>query len=122
MRSKYPCITTNDTIIKLDTSYDFIELQCNDKIVNNFDTIYLTKYKTEIKENKIIGVPVKTKLIYKYLRDSAEINLLEYRLKACQEEKDKLSNKSENKSDWNKWLLVILGISLVINTIQFFKK
>lgn len=124
-RLYYPCIS-RDTDILHDTSYDFIEVACPPNIVTDVDTIFIEKFKYQTKiinqPARTVAVPTITKIINKYIRDSAEINLLEYRLEQCTIDNINYQRKYDNKSDWIKWLLIILASSLIINTLLLYNK
>ena len=126
-RTHYPCFDVKDSIVVHDTSYDFIEIQCpQDESHSKIDTIWLEKWRRpKIDKNKIgqlVAVPMTTKIVNTYIRDSSEVNLLEYRLKKCAEENQMIIKKNDGKADWIKWLLIILAISLLLNVILITKK
>ena len=125
-RTYYPCYNVKDTTVVHDTSYDFIEIQCPDVQESKFDTIWADKWRVKKvygnKPMKFISVPTVTKIVNSYIRDSAEVNLLEYRLKNCTEEQVALWHKNDAKSTWIKWLIILLAVSLVGNIIQLQKK
>lgn len=126
-RTKYPCKLV-DSIVKYDTSYDFVEIQCPDYSQVN-DTIYLTKYvnskaynlsnngksKTDKPQPKqMIANRTITKEVIRDVIDSACYKEVDVYI---QQNKD-LSMTINDKNDWIKWLLIILCISILINFIQ----
>ena len=126
-RTMYPCFDVMDTIIQHDTSYDFIEIQCPENNLMRLDTVWVEKYKKLKMVNvdkpfRVIAVPGITKIVNSYIKDSAEINLLEYRLKNCTEDSVKLWKSNDKKSTWIKWLIILLAISIIANILQYFKK
>jgi len=119
-RDKYPCILV-DSIVKLDTSYEFVEIQCPDFVSPSPDTIYkIVRSKTDLSKIvkpqpiKVITVKTITKEVVRDVIDSA-----------CYVQAENLINENKNlsmtindKNDWIKWLLIILCVSILINFIQ----
>ena len=122
-RSYYPCMDVKDTTIVHDTSYDFIEVQCPEQQSSKIDTIWANKLVVKKVDSdvitKYVSVPTITKIINSYIRDSAEVNLLEYRLKSCTEDNVSLYEKNDSKSSWIKWLIILLAVSLLGNFAQY---
>jgi len=125
-RTYYPCFDVRDTTVVHDTSYDFIEIQCPEEQLSKIDTIWADKWRVKKvygdKPMKFVSVPTVTKIINSYIRDSAEVSLLEYRLKSCNETNVSLYQKNDAKASWIKWLIIILAVSLIGNIIQLQKK
>lgn len=124
-RTYYPCFDERDTVILHDTSYDFIEVVCPPDMLTKLDTIFVDKFKYRTKTvnqpSRFVAVPSITKIVNSYIRDSAEINLLEYRLKKSTEDNVELWRKSDSKSTWIMWLIILLAVSLLGNFIQMKK-
>lgn len=121
-RDKFPCITMPvDSFTK--TEYDFIEIKCPDvsSAVAKPDTLFIhenTKPKTYIVyKNRFIATPQTTKTIVKTIKDSAEIASYQYKINNAQKLSSKLTDKLDNKSNWIKWLLIILSISIIGNIL-----
>jgi len=122
-RDKFPCKETDvDSVVK--TEYDFIEIKCPDQAepVQVIDTLYLTKParpKTYIVyKNKFVAIPTTTKIITKIVRDSS----CEILLKKSVETQQNYVRKNEKQADWIKWLLILLGISIISNILFAFNK
>ena len=116
-RDKYPCKAI-DSIVKTDTSYDFIEIQCPDINSKVTDTLYLTKYvKTIIDKSKPYKV-IETKTITKEVVRNVIDSACYLQLEGLTNENKNLDMTINDKNDWIKWLLIILCISILINFIQ----
>lgn len=118
----FPCNTKTDSVIKVDTMYQYIEVSCppTDTIQSN-DTIYLDKVKNVVKTNvvrKIVGIPSKSVIITKYVQDSAKLKSLYLTISQTQQENKDCANKQEKKSEWIKWLIICLCASIILNIIQ----
>lgn len=128
LRKAFPCITKIDTVVKVDTGYDFIEIQCPDQIepVTKIDTIVINK----VTKNKVylpgkivkVGAQKETITITKLVRDSAEIYLLNKQIKDLTDGRIVDHQKIKNRNKWILWLLVALVISLLFNFIKFNRK
>lgn len=124
-REKFPCLTTSDTLIKLDTAFEFIEIQCPEtpgQIVKT-DTVYLKtpgQIRTIKSEGKTVIVPQivnKTTEVKIRVRDSADLFLL-----AKEKEKNAdLKRKIERKNDWILWLFFMLLLSIVFFVFNLLK-
>lgn len=125
-RTYYPCYDVRDTTVVHDTSYDFIEIQCPDVQESKFDTIWADKWRVKKvygnKPMKFVSVPTITKIVNSYIRDSAEVNLLEYRLEQCTITNIEYQRRLDKKGEWIKWLLILLACSLILNAILIPKK
>ena len=117
-RLKFPCKETSiDSITK--TEYDFIEIKCPDQPEpkTTIDTLYInkpTKPKTYIiTKDKFVALPSTIKVITKLIKDSS----CEILLKKSETDVQYYVHKSEKQSEWIKWLLVLLGISFIINLL-----
>jgi hypothetical protein len=122
-RDKFPCKETDvDSTVKIE--YDFIEIKCPEQAepVEVIDTLYLTKPsrpKTYIVyKNKFVAIPSTTKTITKIVRDSS----CEILLKKSVEGQQILVRKNEKQADWIKWLLILLGISIIGNILFAYNK
>ena len=120
---KFPCKETAiDSIIK--TEYQYIEIKCPDQKepVEVIDTLYLTKPsmpKTYIMyKDKFVAIPSTTKIITKVVKDSS----CEILLKKSVEAQQNYVGKNEKQADWIKWLLILLGISIIGNILFAFNK
>lgn len=120
VHKEFPCEEKPAEVIH-DTSYDFIEIACqdalNDTIYKN-DTIILPvhlKPKTiEVYKNKIIKIPSEKIYVTKIVKDSAEMTILHTKINQLQKDKDELNIKLEKKNEWIKWLLIVLAGLLLI--------
>lgn len=122
-RAFYPCYDVRDTTILHDTSYDFIEVQCPDVQLSKIDTIWADKWRVKKvygdKPMKFVSVPTITKVVNSYIRDSAEINLLEYRVERCTIDNIEYQRRLDKKGEWIKWLIILLAVSLLGNIMQY---
>ena len=111
-RDNFPCIEkSNDTIIKTDTAYVDVEVECPPQdtfIIKKNDTIRVEGKSIIVK--KKVPLPQHTITITKVIKDSAEIKVLAVENQNCKDE-------VERKWQWIKWLFVILVCSLILNTI-----
>jgi hypothetical protein len=116
LRERFPCKTiSNDTIIKLDTSY--FEVQCDpihDSLYHT-DTVFIqSKPRTyEIKNRKFFAVPNKQTIITKIVADTA----CDVLYRESQRKADKLTTDYISAQNWIKWLLVILIASILLNIL-----
>jgi len=127
-RGKFPCIIGKDTILRVDTTYDFIEILCPDNPIDG-DTIYVDvagpvqylagpiKYMPG--KTQYVKTPTITKTVTKYVKDSAEIYLLSQNIKDCQAEQIKAENQAKNRLYWVWWLFVALTVSLIFNFAKY---
>lgn len=128
LRKAFPCITKVDTVVKIDTGYDFIEIQCPDtpQPVVKVDTVIIdrkTKEKVYLTGKIVrVGAPKETITITKLVKDSAEIFLLNKQIKDLTDGKLIDNQKIKNRNKWILWLLVALIISVLFNVIKFNRK
>lgn len=122
-RDKFPCKESGiDSVTKIE--YDFIEVKCPDQPEQSqvIDTIYLTKQskpKTYILyKDKFVAIPTTTKIVTKIVRDSSCELLLSKSVADVQ----KYVHKNEKQSDWIKWLLIMLAVSIFGNILFTFNK
>lgn len=119
---KYPCTEEGDSTIIYDTVYRDIEVLCPPtSIINIHDTIYKDgkRYPPLIKT--IVSVPVPQKTIIKWYEDSAKIKLYSIENNKLKSDLNNCGKKKESKSEWIKWLLICLGVSVILNLIQLRK-
>lgn len=120
----FPCNPRTDTFINTQTDYKYIDVICPPKDSITEDTIYLdkivnkTKYKTI---TKVVGVPTKTITVTKYITDSAKLKTINIEYTQALAELKNCAGKNEKKSDWIKWLIICLGISIILNILQLRK-
>jgi hypothetical protein len=116
-RNKYPCKVA-DSIVKIDTSYDFVEIQCPEINGPVNDTIYLTKYVKSVidksKPYKVVEIKTVTKEIVRDVIDSACYKEVDVYI----QDNKKLGEKISTKNDWIIWLLILLFVSLLVNFLQ----
>jgi len=118
----FPCKTKSDSVIKVDTMYQYIEVVCppTDTIQSN-DTIYIDKIKNTTKTNivrKLVAIPSKSVIVTKYVEDSAKLRSLYLSISQAQKENKDCVDKQEKKSEWIKWLIICLCASIILNIIQ----
>jgi hypothetical protein len=124
VKERFPCNPRTDTIINTQTDYKYMEVICppKDSIVE--DTIYLDKIvnKTNYKTiTKVVGVPTKTITVTKYITDSAKLKSINIEYTQTIAELKNCAGKNEKKSEWIKWLIICLGISIILNILQLRK-
>jgi hypothetical protein len=130
-RAKFPCIIGKDTILRVDTTYEFVEILCPDNPIDG-DTILIDvpgpvqylpgpiKYMPG--KLQYVKTPTITKTVTKYVKDSAEIYILTQTAKECQAEQIKAQNKATNRMYWIWWLFMALTVSLLFNFVKFTRK
>ena len=130
-RGKFPCVVGKDTILRVDTTYDFVEILCPDNPIDG-DTILIDvpgpvqylpgpiKYLPG--KLQYVKTPTITKTVTKYVKDSAEIYLLTQTAKECQASQLKAENRAKNRMYWIWWLFVALTVSLLFNFVKFSRK
>lgn len=121
----FPCNTKSDTIVQTKIDYKYIDVVCPPIDSSNLlDTIYLDKIKVVNKTSVIkrtIALPSKVITITKYFEDSAKIKSLSLANSQTKEEIKKCGDKKDKLSEWNKWLIICLACSVILNIIQFRK-
>jgi hypothetical protein len=119
---KYPCTEKSDSTILYDTVYRDIEVLCPPQsTIDIHDTIYRDGKKLPPLIKTIVSVPVPQKTIIKWYEDSAKIKIYAVQNAKLIGELSDCGKKKENKSEWIKWLLICLGISVILNLIQLRK-
>ena len=120
VHKEFPCEERPAEVIH-DTSYDFIEIACQDyknDTIYKVDTVLLpVHFKPKIIEvykNKIIKIPSEKIYVTKIVKDSAEMTILHTKINQLQKDKDELNIKLEKKNEWIKWLLIVLAGLLLI--------
>jgi len=135
---KYPVIMIEtDTVVVVE--YDFIEIECPpvqkpEWILKKDSTGSISKhgvitYKKAIKRGIVrvdtmpikvkVKTPITTKVITKYVKDSAQIASISSQLKDCNDETSKLRKKLDKRNSLMLWLVIALALSAIINIIQF---
>ena len=120
-RQHFPCITT-DSIYSADTLYKYLSVICPPD-TSQTDTIYLDKIvnKTNTK-TRVIAIPSKTITITKRIEDSAQVNIIQSQLNIANQNLEKYRTRMEKKSEWIKWLLIALIVSLIANFILLYTR
>lgn len=121
-RQNYPCIDGSiDTIIRYDTSYEFIEVNCNDAgDLPNIDTNgVVTKFRYITKK---VMIPSKTIYITKKVEDSAKISVLTAQIGELKAENDKLSQSATKRKIWLYSFLKALIVSVLLNIFFIYSK
>lgn len=134
-RAWFPCITTaSDTISKIDTLYDFIQLECPEYDINEpksgkVDTIYKDKPPVNFliptrspagTRPVIVGLnkyPT-TKYITQKVEDSAKIFLMQRQVSDYQATVVERDATIKEVKKHRTWFLILLIISLAFNIIQ----
>jgi len=111
--------------VQTKVDYKYIDVICPPIDSSSLsDTVYLDKIKVVTKTNIIkrtIALPSKTITITKYFEDSAKIKSLSLANSQTQEEIKKCEDKKDKLADWNKWLIICLACSIILNIIQLRK-
>lgn len=110
----YPVvIKATDTITEVE--YDSIIVDCSP--VKIIDTIRTTTL-VNSGQKKVV---VQTKTIYntitKYVKDSAAVQQYKLLYDNCVQSSALSNQKMERKSEWIKWLLIALGLSVILNIL-----
>lgn len=114
-RKDFPCTTTAiDTIVTVDTLFDFLEVECTPQVItDSFETVYV----------KTVKVPQKVVTIrtIQKVEDSAKILTMYAQLQKAaamiaQERKVSATYKMESENNrkernwWRKWCLITWGV------------
>lgn len=125
VNQKFPCNIKADTIVQTKVDYKYIDVICPPvDSASLLDTIYIDKIKVVNKTNVVkrtIALPAKTITITKYFEDSAKIKSLTIANSQAQEQLKECSKGKESSANWNKWLIICLACSIILNIIQFRK-
>lgn len=127
-------ITSNDTITQIE--YDSIIVDCppvkTDWVLQKDSTGNYSKqgvitYKKSnhrglvrtdtIKGKKVLQTKTIINTITKYVKDSAAVQHYKLLLDNCVDSSTLSNQKIERKSEWIKWLLIALGISVILNIL-----
>ena len=121
-RQLFPCINGKvDTIVKVDTTYEFIEIACPD-VQNDIDTTIITKHNPIRFVTKKVLIPSKTIYITKKVEDSAKISILTAEIADLKANNAKLSESYATRKMWLYSFLKALIVSLLINAFLLYKK
>ncbi len=121
-RKAFPCITTNvDTFItSLDTT---ILVDCPDTSSTQYFTLHDTTFIKGKEIIKTIKVPVKVTLpakeIVKYVKDSADIIVINTKLNIADKKIEELEGKVKNKNKYILWLIILSVILGGTNYLQW---
>jgi hypothetical protein len=104
--------------IKIDTAYEFFDLECPDELVRidtviGKDTIILTKFV----KTKSVQTKVPTKTVTITIKDTASLRIAAIEVQKYKDNADKLSGKLTSTRNWLLWLVVALAISVCLNVI-----
>lgn len=137
---QYPAqVRDGDTIVKIE--YDFIEIECPpvqkpEWILKKDSTGSISKhgvitYKKAIKRGIVrvdtmptkvkVKTPIITKVVTKFVKDSAQIASISSQLKKCEEDSKESMKKLDKRNSFILWLVVALALSAIINIIQLKK-
>ena len=127
IRKSFPC-TNVDTVVKTETQYDFIEIQCPDtaKVIDHkIDTIIIgnnvVKRIYVPGKNVVVGGKTEIRTVTIKVKDSAEIYLLNEALKNAQLNEQKLQKKISKQLSIIWILILALVISLFFNVLKWTK-
>lgn len=125
VNKNFPCKIKADTIVKTKLEYKYMDVICPPAdSLNSGDTVYIDKVKTIYKNSvvkKVVALPSKTITITKYVEDSAKIKSLTLANSQAQAELKKCTDKKDKSAEWNKWLIICLACSIILNVIQLRK-
>lgn len=116
LQKEYPCIDKkSDTTFIYDTTYQSkIDTFIIENPILSVDTII--KKDTIFRQSKERIVTI-TKTIIQKIEDSSKLTIAANQLSIANKKLDKFIGKSEQKSEWIKWLLIILCISIIFNIL-----
>ena len=116
LQKEYPCIDKkSDTTFIYDTSYQTkIDTFIIENPIISIDTII--KKDTIFRQSKERVITI-TKTIVQKIEDSSKLSIASNQLNLVNKKLEKFIGKSEQKSEWIKWLLIILCISIIFNII-----
>lgn len=115
-QKEYPCIDKkSDTTFVYDTSYQTkIDTFIIENPIISVDTIL--KKDTIFRQSKERIITI-TKTIVQKIEDSSKLTIAANQLNIANKKAEKFIGKSESKSEWIKWLLIILCISIIFNIL-----
>lgn len=121
-RQNYPCIDGRiDTVVKYDTSYEFIEVNCNDAgdLPDMATNGVVTKFRYITKK---VMIPSKTIYITKKIEDSAKISILTAQIADLKADNDKVSQTAAKRKTWLYSFLKALIVSVLLNAFFIYSK
>jgi hypothetical protein len=117
-RRDFPCTTTKiDSVITVDTLYDFVEVDCppNETRVDSFETIVVNTVKVKVPREVVtirsqltIEDSAKIKVMYAEIQKAAAMIVAERKLTA--EQKAEAEQQRKSKNWWRKWCLITWGV------------
>jgi len=115
-KKEFPCIDKqSDTTYIYDTTFESkIDTIIVENPIISFDTIIKKDTILRKSKDRIISI---TKTIVKKIEDSSKVFLLNSKINELNKKCDKYIGKSETKSEWIKWLLIIICISIIFNIL-----
>lgn len=121
-RQNYPCIDGRiDTLVKYDTSYEFIEIDCGDAGPQVDTPIIMIQTKFRYITKKV-AIPSKTVYITKKVEDSAKISILTAQIANLKADNDKLSQTAAKRKIWLYSFLKALIVSILLNIFFIYRK
>ena len=115
-RIDFPCTTTKiDSVITVDTLYDFVEVDCPPTSVDSFETVVVNTVKVKVPRQlvtirSLLKVEDSAKIIVMYaeIQKAAAIIVAERKLS----EKYKAESEEQRmaKNWWRKWCLITWGV------------
>ena len=132
----YPAVITNgDTIVQVE--YEFIEIECplvqkpewilQRDSIGTYSKYGVSTYKKSNKRGLVrvdtipakvkVKTPITTKVITKYVRDSAAVSMYRIMYDNCVQSSTLTYEKMERKNNWIKWLIVALAASILVNIL-----
>jgi len=116
LQKEYPCIEKkSDTTLIYDTTYQVkIDTFLIETPIISFDTVI--KKDTILRQSKERVITI-TKTIVKKIEDSSKLLIASNQLNLVNKKLEKFITKSESKSEWIKWILIILCISIIFNIL-----
>ena len=115
-RIDFPCTTTKiDSVITVDTLYDFVEVDCPPTSVDSFETVVVKTVKVKVPQ-KVVTIrtvvkvedSAKIKTMYAEIQKAAAIIVAERKLTAEYKAEAEQQRKAKNK--WRKWCLITWGV------------
>jgi hypothetical protein len=118
-RIDFPCTTTKiDSVITVDTLYDFIEVNCPPATVDSFETVVVNTVKVKVPRELVtirtllkIEDSAKIKTMYAEIQKAAALLANQRKLSATY--KMQSENYRKQMNWWRKWCLITWGVIAV---------
>jgi hypothetical protein len=115
-RIDFPCTTTKiDSVITVDTLYDFIEVNCPPASVDSFETILVKTVKVKVPREVVtirsqLTIEDSAKIIIMYAEIQKAANMIIAERKLLADQKLETEKQKKSKNWWRKWCLITWGV------------